>query len=137
MPIYYGGKKLQSLYYGGKKIASAWYGGKCVYRSGLPVGTVLWSGNLYVNVQSLVINVVVPGGVDSLPTGIAIHWETSGNSITQVPKGTSSSSVRLGKSNSWYRYSVTDSNTIQLLFGQLLFGASEGQSPSITKITAY
>lgn len=33
MPIYYGGKKLQSLYYGGKKIASAWYGGKCVYRS--------------------------------------------------------------------------------------------------------
>lgn len=45
MPIYYGGKKLQSLYFGGKKIASAWYGGKCVYRSGLPVGTVLWREN--------------------------------------------------------------------------------------------
>ncbi|MEE6716946.1 hypothetical protein [Schleiferilactobacillus harbinensis] len=49
MPIYYGGKKLQSLYWGGKKISSAWYGGKCVYRSGMAAGTVLWSGNVSIN----------------------------------------------------------------------------------------
>ncbi|WP_367368279.1 hypothetical protein [Schleiferilactobacillus harbinensis] len=70
MPIYYGGKKLQSLYFGGKKIASAWYGGKCVYRSGIAPGTVLWSGDVYNSTQTIYLS----DKISNTQNGISIYF---------------------------------------------------------------
>lgn len=62
MPIYYGGKKLDSLYFGGKKIASAWYGGKCVYRDVV----ALFSGPKTTKGYDDYINVDIPAGTKSI-----------------------------------------------------------------------
>lgn len=70
MPIYYGGKKLQSLYFGGKKIASVWYGGKCVYRSGITPGTVLWSGDVYNSTQTIYLS----DKISNTQNGISIYF---------------------------------------------------------------
>lgn len=62
MPIYYGGKKLQSLYFGGKKISSAWYGGKCVYRDVV----TLFSGPKTTTGYEDYIYVDIPAGTKSI-----------------------------------------------------------------------
>ena len=80
MPIYYGGKKLQSLYFGGKKIASAWYGGKVIYRD---VVTLL-SGPKTNNGVGDYFDVDIPAGTKS----IVIKFDKYITSATAVLHGT-------------------------------------------------
>ena len=42
----YGGGDVGKIMYGDKQVGKMYFGGKLVYQNALPVGTVLWSGNL-------------------------------------------------------------------------------------------
>ncbi|MFT9039458.1 hypothetical protein [Schleiferilactobacillus harbinensis] len=163
MPIYHGGKKLQSLYFGGKKIASAWYGGKCVYRSGMPVGTVLWSGNASIQPTSdpatglpLASPVVVNLSKDpSLAgNGIKFHFsnvdsidvsqdgttglKTNGTDTVSVPKSLIGQQIafRVRPTNAWdFGISFTVAQGISIYATK--YYTYDSVYPILTKVDAY
>ena len=45
MAIFHNGKELQNLYHNGVKVQSVYHNGIKIYSSGLPIGTILWSGS--------------------------------------------------------------------------------------------
>ena len=45
MAIYHNGNKIISLYHNGGKVQSVYHNGIKIYSSGLPIGTILWSGS--------------------------------------------------------------------------------------------
>lgn len=46
MNLKIGGNNVGKIMYGDKQVGKMYFGGKMVYQNALPVGTVLWSGNL-------------------------------------------------------------------------------------------
>ena len=46
MNLKIGGSNVGKIMYGDKQAGKMYFGGKVVYQNALPVGTVLWSGNL-------------------------------------------------------------------------------------------
>lgn len=44
MAIFHNGKDIQNLYHNGVKVQSVYHNGIKIYSSGLPIGTILWSG---------------------------------------------------------------------------------------------
>ncbi len=45
MAIFHNGKEIQNLYHNGVKVQSVYHNGIKIYSSGLPIGTILWSGS--------------------------------------------------------------------------------------------
>lgn len=163
MPIYYGGKKLQSLYFGGKKIASAWYGGKCVYRSGMPVGTVLWSGNASIQPtvdpatgMPLASPVVVNLSKDPAlaGNGIKFHFsnvesidvsqdgtaglKTNGTDTVSVPKSLIGKDIafRVHPTNGW-DFGISFMMKQVIIINSVKYYTYDSVYPILTKVDAY
>ncbi|QEU48268.1 hypothetical protein FMM01_13665 [Schleiferilactobacillus harbinensis] len=158
MPIYYGGKKLQSLYFGGKKIASAWYGGKCVYRAGISPGTVLWSGQI----NSFPSTITLSDKLSNTLNGIKIYYSTNlsayemnwafgspdGYLVYPQPKGTYSPNYLIKKTalgNTIRVQACAGDGSSMFMFDQYLdfedqkitIGGGEYFHGAITEIVAY
>lgn len=155
MPIYYGGKNIQSLYFGGKKIASAWYGGKVVYRAGISPGTVLWSGHIDVSrdtdgggrttfqlkgdLTTLVNGVVLEfQGVPNISLGTKDGLSTDGVAKIWVPKKFLGTSVGLRISDpGWWNIDLTFNLGTTTNLSVSLNNQYVGGSPTLVRVTAY
>ena len=161
MGIMIGGKKMTGLMIGGKKIAGAYYGGKCVYRSGLPVGTVLWrrstsdpATGMPQAAPIVLVNIYLGKDPALAVNGIKFHFsnvdsvdvsqdgttglKTNGTDTVSVPKSLIGKQIafRVNQTNAGYfGISFTVKQVISILsFKHYTYDAVY---PIITKVDAY
>ena len=77
MNLKIGGSNVGKIMYGDKQVGKMYFGGKLVYQNALPVGTVLWTGELNSTSTNKIINLSgVNNNASNINSKICIEYGT-------------------------------------------------------------